>query len=92
MFMIRGAVVRKATLHGVKLICKGLLEPGQVAMTLDPAEPKFAVQQRRGYAALLLATGPPVIDFKYQCTMIFIRSGTEPNTFGANAQPPMRKI
>jgi len=31
-------------------------------MTLDPAEPKFAVQQRRGYAALLLATGPPMID------------------------------
>jgi hypothetical protein len=60
--MIRGAVVRKAALHGVKLICKSLLEPGQVAMTLDPAEPKFAVQQRRGYAALLLATGPPVID------------------------------
>jgi hypothetical protein len=60
--MIRGAVVRKAALHGVKLICKGLLESGQAVMTLDPAEPKFAVQHRRGYAALLLATGPPVID------------------------------
>jgi hypothetical protein len=33
-----------------------------MVMTLDPAEPKFAVQQRRSYAALLLVTGPPVID------------------------------
>jgi hypothetical protein len=60
--MGRGSVVREAALHGVKLMCKGLLEPGQVAIPLDPAEPEFAVQQRRGYAALLLAAGPPVID------------------------------
>jgi hypothetical protein len=59
--MIRGTVVRKAALHGVKLIGKGLLESGQVVMTLDPAEPRFAVQQRRGYATLLLAIGSPVI-------------------------------
>jgi hypothetical protein len=43
-------------------MCKGLLKPGQVAMPLDPAEPVFAVQPRRGYAALLLAAGPPAID------------------------------
>ena len=29
---------------------------------------------------------------KYRCTMIFIRSGAEPNTFGVNAQPSVRKI
>ncbi len=29
---------------------------------------------------------------KYRCTMIFIRFGAEPNIFGANAQPPVRKI
>jgi hypothetical protein len=31
-------------------------------MPLDPAEPGFAVRQRRGHAALLLVAGPPVID------------------------------
>ena len=29
---------------------------------------------------------------KYRCTMFFIRSGAEPNIFGANAQPPVRKL
>jgi hypothetical protein len=31
-------------------------------MPLDPVEPGFNVQQRRGHAALLLSAGPPVID------------------------------
>jgi sporulation protein YlmC with PRC-barrel domain len=29
---------------------------------------------------------------KYRCTMIFIRSVAEPNIFGTNAQPPVRKV
>ena len=48
--------------HALHLRCKGPLEPGRVAMPLDPAEPGFAVQQQRGHAALLLVAGPPVID------------------------------
>jgi hypothetical protein len=31
-------------------------------MPLDPTEPWFDVQQRRGHAVLLLVAGPPVID------------------------------
>jgi hypothetical protein len=31
-------------------------------MPLDPAEPGFNVRQCRGHAALLLSSGPPVID------------------------------
>ena len=47
-------------------------------MPLDPAEPGFAVQQRRGRAALLLVAGPPVIDLtpRGAASLISTRYGT----------------
>ena len=39
-----------------------------------------------------LSRAQPEVFNKYRCTMIFIRSGAEPNTFGVNAQPSVRKI
>ena len=43
-------------------------------------------------ARRLSRQGLPVSRNKYRCTMIFIRSGAEPNIFGVNAQPSVRKI